>query len=160
MQYTEIYQEYITEQIVPHMKAMDELTDAQPTDVPHNGFRTLLWAGELVRSKVLDLEVAPAPRIEIVQSLTPTELLVLMYSMVIFQGCYDLQFDEERADYINAAGSGFHYLKSFRIAFMMGGPQAALNMRNGVRGHFEKIPNLMMKPENVFKYITLLSAAK
>lgn len=42
VQYTETYQEYITEQIVPHMKAMDGLTDAQPTDVPHTGFRTLL----------------------------------------------------------------------------------------------------------------------
>lgn len=61
---------------------------------------------------------------------------------------------------MDAAGSGFHYLKAVRIAFMMGGPQAALNMRNGVRGHFEKFPNLMMKPENVFKYITLPSAAR
>lgn len=93
MRHTEVYQEYITEQIVPHMKTMDELTDAQPTDVPHDGFETLLWAGELVRSKVMGLEVNPAPTMGVVQSLTPTELLVLMYSMVIFQGCYDLQFD-------------------------------------------------------------------
>lgn len=158
--YTQTYQRYITSQIAPHMELMDTITDPQPSDVPHAGWNSLLWAGELVRAKIMGLQVSASPDTEVMQTLTPLELILLMYTAITFQGCYDLQFDHARDEYIDVAGSGFAYLKALRSAYITGGPQAALNMRNGVKGWFKRFPGLCCPPEEVLKHITIPSAVR
>ena len=143
IRHTDIFQRYITTQIGPHMQDMDTIITFRPFDLPHSGWQKLLWTGELIRVKIMGLQVLPTPNIEVVQSLTPAELLALMYSVIIFQGYQEVQgdwkeSDTTRADRISAAGSGFNYLKALRTHFMMGGPREALKYEYGV-GKYSQI---------------------
>ena len=70
-------------------------------------------------------------------------------------GCYGLQYDEARFDFIYMASGGFKYVKVLRCAYITGGPQEAFGTWNRVKGHGKMVLNLAFTPEKVLKYITM-----
>jgi len=86
IRYTQTYHDYILTQITSHQNAMEALTSDNPTDVPGKGGSELLWAGTLIRAEVVDCEVNPVLNSKFTRSLIPAEPMILIYSVLIFQG--------------------------------------------------------------------------
>jgi len=150
--YTGIHQQYISAWIEPYMEEEEAVVSGAPTDIPTKGWEDLLRAGALIRAKFVGLKIRPVPNMELIQALTPAELMVLMYSALTFQGSYDVR-PETTAEFIDLAGSGWNFFKVLRSAYMMGGPRLMLNMRGGVKGLSKRFPGLTHDPSSVFSRI-------